>query len=348
MQLFWIISLAILMLLLIFSPLIFYSYYPRKKFLDKPLYCKYGNVRGCEESVDFVVTWVDSSDTNWLNKKSKYCNTNISSEDRRFGFDNISQVEISTCVKSILFNAEWCRYIWIVTDNQIPIFYQFLPDCYKNRVKIVYHDKFIPRDVLPTFNSHTIETHIHNIPNLSEKFIYMNDDMYFTKKVNKSHFFCGDKPLWRTSLLFNYKHLGIFKCFFPKHSLDFLRCSSNISHMCDKKMIWRYSHHSVPLTRRMFLCSDRIYGKLNEMSNNRFRGRNEVPPIHLAVMNAYYNGLGEIFEPQPLRGSGYYYTKFYEKWEKYHDIDSYHEICINNLDSLEKAHALHNRIISNI
>ena len=42
---------------------------------------------------------------------------------------------------------------------------------------------------LPTFNSHSIECNLHNIPNLSKYFIYMNDDMFFGNYVHKYNYF---------------------------------------------------------------------------------------------------------------------------------------------------------------
>ncbi|XP_069085115.1 N-acetylglucosamine-1-phosphotransferase subunits alpha/beta isoform X2 [Pleurodeles waltl] len=46
---------------------------------------------------------------------------------------------------------------------------------------------------LPTFSSPAIETHIHRIPGLSQKFIYMNDDVMFGKDVWPDDFFSHSK-----------------------------------------------------------------------------------------------------------------------------------------------------------
>lgn len=46
---------------------------------------------------------------------------------------------------------------------------------------------------LPTFSSPAIETHIHRIPGLSQKFIYLNDDVLFGKDVWPDDFYSHSK-----------------------------------------------------------------------------------------------------------------------------------------------------------
>lgn len=63
----------------------------------------------------------------------------------------------------------------------------------KKKIKYINHEDIIPKQYLPTFNSHIIETFIFRIPNLSEYFIYLNDDC-----------FCGNM-ITRNILLNKYK-----------------------------------------------------------------------------------------------------------------------------------------------
>ncbi len=46
-----------------------------------------------------------------------------------------------------------------------------------NKLIIITHKDIIPEIYLPTFNSLCIELYLYNIPNLSNNFIYFNDDM---------------------------------------------------------------------------------------------------------------------------------------------------------------------------
>jgi hypothetical protein len=50
-------------------------------------------------------------------------------------------------------------------------------------------EHFSDKTVLPTYNSHAVESQLHNIPGLSEHFLYSNDDMFFGRPLKASMFF---------------------------------------------------------------------------------------------------------------------------------------------------------------
>ena len=52
---------------------------------------------------------------------------------------------------------------------------------------------FINKSDLPTFSSPAIETHIHRIENLSKRFLYLNDDIIFAKRVHPEDFYTKSK-----------------------------------------------------------------------------------------------------------------------------------------------------------
>jgi len=57
------------------------------------------------------------------------------------------------------------------------------------RVKIVTHEEiFLNKSTLPTFSSPAIETHLHRIPGISDKFLYFNDDVLFGRTVSPDAF----------------------------------------------------------------------------------------------------------------------------------------------------------------
>jgi hypothetical protein len=53
----------------------------------------------------------------------------------------------------------------------------------------VKHEDYIPKEYLPTFNANTIELNFHRIKELSEHFVYFNDDTFITNYMNESDFF---------------------------------------------------------------------------------------------------------------------------------------------------------------
>ena len=57
------------------------------------------------------------------------------------------------------------------------------------RVTVIDHKSIIPKKINPIFASAHIESYIHHIPNLSENFFYLNDDIFFGMPVDKNWWF---------------------------------------------------------------------------------------------------------------------------------------------------------------
>ena len=58
------------------------------------------------------------------------------------------------------------------------------------RVTIVRSEEiFADTSVLPTHNSHAVESQLHHIPGIAEHFLYSNDDMFFGRPLSPSLFF---------------------------------------------------------------------------------------------------------------------------------------------------------------
>ena len=106
--------------------------------------------------------------------------------------------ELGFCLRSIANHAPWIDRIWIVTDEQTPDISRLAP-AMRARVGIVDHRALFSDHlaVLPTFNSLAIESLLWRIPNLSEQFLYFNDDVFLTGAVTPTDFFRGHKPVLR-------------------------------------------------------------------------------------------------------------------------------------------------------
>ena len=147
------------------------------------------------KNISFVYTWVDGSDINLANTKSKYNggNKEVNSRDR-------SADELQYSLRSLKKYLPWHNgTIFIVTDNQIP---KWL-DTNNNQIKIISHEEIIPKYINPTFDSSTIECFLDNIPGISDIFIYLNDDFFFNNFVHPSFFFTSEKfepKIYRTNL----------------------------------------------------------------------------------------------------------------------------------------------------
>ena len=126
------------------------------------------------DKIDAVILFVDMNDSEWREKYNKYVeeheipNKHINNETRFRDYGSLLGV-----LRSIDLHMSWINNVFLVvqSESQVPEWVN------RETVKVVLHEEFIPKEFLPTFNCNTIETHLHLIPNLSEKFIYFNDDM---------------------------------------------------------------------------------------------------------------------------------------------------------------------------
>lgn len=137
--------------------------------------------------IDVVYTWVDDRDDMWVKRLEKFSlrdNVQPSHEIDHARFENHNELYYS--VSSVLKNMPWVRKIFIVTDSQQP---QWSQSFNTDKIKIIDHKDIIDGKFLPTFNSHVIEAHLHLIPDLSEQFIYFNDDVFVSRELPASHFF---------------------------------------------------------------------------------------------------------------------------------------------------------------
>ncbi|KAM8979687.1 N-acetylglucosamine-1-phosphotransferase subunits alpha/beta isoform X1 [Sarcophilus harrisii] len=98
--------------------------------------------------------------------------------------------ELRYSLRSVEKHAPWVRNIFIVTNGQIPSWLNLD----NPRITIVTHQEvFRNLSHLPTFSSPAIESHIHRIEGLSQKFIYLNDDVMFGKDVWPDDFYSHSK-----------------------------------------------------------------------------------------------------------------------------------------------------------
>lgn len=138
--------------------------------------------------IDIVILWVDGSDPDWLEEKRKYLPPAQADSDsvnryRDWGL-------LPYWFRGIEAFAPWVRRIHFVTWGHVPAFLNLNAP----KLHVVRHDEFIPREYLPTFNSHAIEMNIHRIPGLAEHFIYFNDDMFLLRPAAQTDFFREGLP----------------------------------------------------------------------------------------------------------------------------------------------------------
>ena len=144
------------------------------------------------EKIDAVITWVDGSEPNYkLKLEENLKNKKII--NRQYTQAN----EIDFCVASIIKFAPFVRKIFIVTDKQKPKFSGIRHMISLEKIEIIDHEEIFRDnlDCMPSFNIRSIDALLFKIKNLSDKFIYFNDDMFLIKETSKEEWFKDNKAV---------------------------------------------------------------------------------------------------------------------------------------------------------
>lgn len=138
------------------------------------------------EKIDFVILWVDGNDGNWLKEKNKYMvKKDKGNSNNRFRDWDL----LRYWFRGIENYAPWVNKIHFITYGHIPNWL----NTENPKINIVKHEEFMPKEILPTFNSNVIQYYLKDIEGLTERFVLFDDDMFLLKPVNETDFFIGDK-----------------------------------------------------------------------------------------------------------------------------------------------------------
>ncbi len=137
--------------------------------------------------IDFVLTWVDGNDPEWQKTRALYRDS--IGDQREYRFRDMGTLQY--WFRGVEKFAPWVNKIYFVTCGQKPEWLN------TNHPKLICvdHKDFIPEKYLPTFSSHAIEVNLHRIKDLSEHFVYFNDDTFITKETTPNDFFKNGLPL---------------------------------------------------------------------------------------------------------------------------------------------------------
>ncbi len=153
-----------------------------------------------QTKIDAVLTWVNGNDPRQKAERSRYLTDrkedkleDIAGEERF-----LQSNEIRFAVASIIRFAPYVKRIFIVTNRQDPELGDFLERNFpESGVPVIIVDQNTLFDgfeqYLPVFNSIAVETMMCRIPDLSEEFIYMCDDFFFTSPSRKEDLFRDGK-----------------------------------------------------------------------------------------------------------------------------------------------------------
>ena len=138
--------------------------------------------------IDFVVTWVDGNDLEWRKSRDSFFK-GYSKENN--GEERYRDWEFFVYwFRAVEKYAPWVNKVYLVTCGHYPTWINL------NHPKLVLvnHEEYMDSRYLPTFNSIPIELNLCKIKNLSEHFVYFNDDVFLTDYVSPDDFFRNGNP----------------------------------------------------------------------------------------------------------------------------------------------------------
>jgi hypothetical protein len=269
--------------------------------------------------IDIVYTWVDSSDPEWIKQKNLY--PDFTFEEGRFPPVNAPDIELETSLLLLFKFMPFVNNVYIVTaDRQVP------PCIFKNTIlrtkpiNVVHHSEIWPKNMLhtlPTFNSHAIEANLHRIPNLSELFIYFNDDVHVVKPIMEHDCFVNNKAV--------VQRMGRFKPFYStsKHNDVWIKL------MTDYNPINTPWHGFHCLNKSVIMQSEHIAGEdWVRTIRSRIRNGNDMPTIGFSINYALLNN----FAYRATRRLRLFTT--HNVYNQYNYSNKYHVVCINHSNNL--------------
>lgn len=140
--------------------------------------------------IDIVYLWVDGNDPAWRRKRRAAVERLGAVQRAAMGlYGNVEgrfrdNDELRYSLRALEQFYPDHGHVYLVTDNQRPAWLQ--PS---DRLTVVDHRSLMPAAALPTFDSSHIESYIHRIPGLSERFFYLNDDVFFGAPVRLDDWF---------------------------------------------------------------------------------------------------------------------------------------------------------------
>lgn len=255
--------------------------------------------------IDVVIAWVDGDEPAHRAKRLAYSRgvAEVARDDVGGEMRYRSTGEIFYSVGSILRFAPWVRKIWIMTDNQNPHLEEWVEANFPERtteIEIVDHKVIFEgyEEYLPTFNSISIETMMWRIPDLAERFLYLNDDMFLAAPVEPSVWFEGEQTRLYAERFgtLTGKLLRLLK---PKRGgvrpFGYKDAMVNAASLLGSSHFWHFPHAPAALRKSFY---ERFFTEhpelLRENIRHRFRQGSQFSFVSLFYIQGEKEGLVKV------------------------------------------------------
>jgi len=153
---------------------------------------------------DLIITYVNFRDKLWRDSYERTMHRRLTDDDlaryRAFG-------TLRYLFRGVAKFMPWVNNVYLVvaSESQVPFWLN------RKTVKVITHDKFIPRGFLPTFNSCTIESFFWRIEGLADQIIYCNDDTFPIAPLEESDFYEEGTPKTAYKFHKNFSRKNMFR-----------------------------------------------------------------------------------------------------------------------------------------
>ncbi|MET3134233.1 hypothetical protein AAKU55_004528 [Oxalobacteraceae bacterium GrIS 1.11] len=143
-----------------------------------------------ETAVDIVYLWVDGADPLWRERRRSAFSGWLAAHPEHLAVHgNVAgryrdNGELRFNLRALEKFFPEHGHVYIVCDRQAPAWLQ--PS---ERLTLVEHRELMPAGTGPVFDSGHIESYLHHIPGLAERFLYLNDDVFFGEPVDVALWF---------------------------------------------------------------------------------------------------------------------------------------------------------------
>ncbi len=305
--------------------------------------------------IDFVLPWVDGSDPIWLQEKNRYDKNN----KKDYNNSNMRYRDWGTLryvLRSIEHNCPWYNKIYLITEGHYPNWL----DIEHERIVLITHDElYFDKSHLPVFSSPSIEMNLANIDDLSDNFVYLNDDTLILKPIGKDRFFKNNLPVdffshgwiarnkifeelrgmnsWAHSIKNN---IDLINRKFPNVKLTKkqlyhssygikTKISNFLFNNIYKQILWlEHYHQPIPyLKKTLKEVHAEFSDEMMQCSKNRFRANNDLNQY----LYRYWQLASGQFYPSKHFDHKYYKIETKEDMQKcLSEIDNYTFVCPND------------------
>lgn len=222
-------------------------------------------------TIDYVVPMIFPDDLKW---RHDYATANGCFRDDRSALTSVRYRSWGTehlLIQCVRKHLPWIRNVVILLARKSQVQPWMLDEIAATRngmphIRIVFHNEFMPKDVLPTFNSRAIEMYLHRIPDLAPYFLYGNDDMFPIAPMPVEDFYRDGLPcLHYKERPFNPERVFQVACM---NGLNFV--ASHFDKHFDDHWL-RIGHNVVPMVKATCEMFWQHWPKQMQASVTRFR-----------------------------------------------------------------------------